>query len=206
MNCATYDHEVRPTRREKLLTLCATVWAWPLWLGVCAASAVPTVRRDVERWTECVAVDAITQLSPYRQFARFAGSLPEFRSLVHYRIAAAPLPVRLVLKLFYPGLSSLYIHTPNIGPGLFIQHGVATIITAKAIGANCWINQEVSIGFDAKGRPIVGDNVRLAAGAKIFGPITIGDGATIGVNAIVVKDVPPGAVMVAPLARPLDNG
>lgn len=190
-------------RRDRILLIGASVYAFPLWLGVRAAKAEATMLCDVARWTECVKVDAISQLTPYQQFARFAGSLPEFRTLVHYRSRRAPLPLRLVLKFIYPGLSSLFINTPNIGPGLFIQHGVATIISAESIGANCWINQEVSIGWNPKGTPVVGDNVRLAAGAKIFGPIKIGDGATIGINAIVVKDVPPGTVMVSPLAKPL---
>lgn len=183
----------------------AKAYAYPLWLGVHIAKAMPTMSRDVERWTECVRVDAISASTPYEQFARFTGSLPEFRSLVHYRIQAAPLVLRLLLKLVYPGLATLDINTPNIGPGLFIQHGASTIITAESIGANCWINQEVSIGWNPKGRPVVGDNVRLAAGAKIFGPIKIGDGATIGINAIVIKDVPPGTVMVSPVAQPLER-
>ncbi|MCW2687526.1 MAG: serine acetyltransferase [Mycobacterium sp.] len=194
-----------PTRREKLLQLCAQVWAWPLWLGVRAAKTVPTVKRDVERWTECVEVEAIAKLTPYQQFARFAGSLPEFRSLMHLRTSAAPLPLRMLLKRMYPGLHSLCLWTTDIGPGFFIQHGVAAMIGAESIGANCWINQQVSVGFTAKGRPIIGDNVRIGAGAKVVGPIKIGDGATIGLNAIVMKDVPPGTVMVAPLAQPLGD-
>ena len=161
------------------------------------------VRRDVERWTECVEVEAITRLTPYLQFARFASTLPEFRSLVHHRIRAAPLPVRLILKFLYRGPSSLYLWTDDIGPGLFIQHGVATMLAAESIGENCWINQHVIVGYSAKGRPVVGDNVRLASGAVVVGPVKIGDGAEIGLNAVVVKDVPPGTVMVAPLAQPL---
>lgn len=183
---------------------CARLWAYPLWLGVLQAKAESIVKRDVQRWTECVEVDAIARLTPYSQFARFAGSLPEFRSLVHYRISAAPLPLRLLLKMCYRPHPSLFIETPRIGPGLFIQHGFATIITAASIGENCWINQQVTIGFTSKGRPTLGDNVRVGSGAKVVGPITVGDGATIGLNAVVIKDVPPGAVMVTPPARQLN--
>ncbi|MFI8565527.1 hypothetical protein ACIGGF_03070 [Rhodococcus sp. NPDC078407] len=43
----------------------------------------------------------------------------------------------------------------------------------------------------------------VAAGAVVAGPIVLGDGVTIGANAVVVKDVPPGTVMAAPLAQPL---
>jgi serine O-acetyltransferase len=192
-------------RKKRILDLLAAVWAWPLWLGVRAAKVVPTVQRDVERWTECVEVPEIAALTPYGQFARFAATLPEFRSLMHVRIASAPFPVRLLLKKMYRGMGSLCLWTTDIGPGLFIQHGVATMIGAKSIGENCWINQQVSVGYTAKGAPIIGNNVRIAAGAKIVGPITIGDNAVIGINAIVMKDVPPGTVMVSPLAQQLEK-
>lgn len=193
-----------PTQREKMLDRCAAVWAWPLWLGVRIAKAVPTVERDVARWTECVERPAIAALSPYGQFARFAATLPEFRTLMHVRIAAAPFPARLILKKMYRGMGSLCLWTTDIGPGFFIQHGVATLIGAQSIGENCWINQQVSVGYTAKGAPIIGNNVRIAAGAKVIGPITIGDNAVIGINAIVMKDVPPGTVLVSPIAKPLE--
>jgi serine O-acetyltransferase len=80
---------------------------------------------------------------------------------------------------------------------LFLQHGFSTIVTAESIGANCWINQQVTIGFnDRLELPILEDDVEVYAGAKIIGGVRIGRGARIGANAVVVKDVPPGAVAV----------
>jgi len=69
-------------------------------------------------------------------------------------------------------------------------------VAAKSIGENCWINQQVTIGY-GKGEepPVIGDNVMITCGAKVLGRITVGDGAVIGANAVVIRDVEPGAVM-----------
>jgi serine O-acetyltransferase len=75
----------------------------------------------------------------------------------------------------------------RIGAGLFIQHGVATIVTADNIGSHCWINQQVTIGYNARGRPTLGDRVWVGAGALVIGPITLHDGATVGANATVSR-------------------
>ena len=72
------------------------------------------------------------------------------------------------------GAPALHIHTPKIGPGLFIQHGFATIIAAKSIGANSWINQNVTIGYTNKAdHPAIGNNVMICAGAIIIGNVSI---------------------------------
>ena len=87
-------------------------------------------------------------------------------------------------------MDTLYINTPEIGPRLFIQHGFATNISAKRIGSDCWINQQVTIGytFDSE-PPVIGNGVRISAGAKVLGQIEIGDNAIIAANAAVVKSV-----------------
>ena len=76
-----------------------------------------------------------------------------------------------------------------------MEHGFSTIITAKSIGKNCWINQQVTIGFKNAKSPIIGDNVRISCGAKILGGIKIGNNAIIGANAVVIKDVPDNAIV-----------
>lgn len=75
------------------------------------------------------------------------------------------------------------------------------MITAEKIGENCWINQQVTIGYNNSqkygyGRPVLGNNVRVSAGAKVCGNITIGDNSTIGLNAVVIKDVPEGSTVI----------
>ncbi len=100
-------------------------------------------------------------------------------------------------KIFYKECQTLVIYTKDIGPGLFIQHGICTIISADSIGENCWINQQVTIGYsDKTHRPIIGNNVMITAGAKIIGGVKIGDNVTVGANAVVVKDVPDNCVVV----------
>ena len=85
--------------------------------------------------------------------------------------------------------------TSDIGGGLFIQHGFSTYIAAESIGENCWINQQVTVGYRDNTRPpIIGNNVTITCGAKVLGPITIGDNVTIGANAVVVKDLPSDSV------------
>lgn len=103
---------------------------------------------------------------------------------------------KAILKLFFPGMETLYIATPQIGPRLYIQHGFATMISAKSIGSDCWINQQVTIGYTfAHQPPVIGNGVRISAGAKVVGNITIGDNVIIAANAAVVKDVPANAVV-----------
>jgi serine O-acetyltransferase len=55
-------------------------------------------------------------------------------------------------------------------------------------------------GFDARG-PVIGDKVYIGTGAKVLGPITVGAGARIGANSVVMDDVPPGATVVGAPAR-----
>lgn len=119
----------------------------------------------------------------------------EFRNLLIYRNAHRPI-YRRWIGLVYRPMESLYIEALEIGGGLFIQHGFATMITAKSIGENCWINQQVTIGY-GKGTeaPVIGNDVMITCGAKVLGGITVGDGAVIGANAVVIRDVEPGAVM-----------
>jgi serine O-acetyltransferase len=147
----------------------------------------------MERWAKVVGTES-------RGFARFLRlvKLEEFRTLVGYRIPAARVWARLIGR----GCPALYINTPNIGPGLFLQHAFATIIHARSIGKNCWINQQVTIGFNGAGKhPTIGDNVTIRAGAKVLGEIKIGDNVVIGAGAVVVRDVPSDCTVVGVPAR-----
>ncbi len=149
---------------------------------------------DSCRWTEIfLETKSENKLKDLLNFVYLLIRLPEFRSLVYHRLGFAG----YVLKYIYPPLSSLYIYTQDIGEGLYIQHGFATGIGAEKIGKNCWINQQVSIGYKGKyDCPILGDNVMVCAGAKILGKVKVGDNSIIGANAVVVKDVPPNCTVV----------
>ena len=118
---------------------------------------------------------------------------PEFRNLFYHRVGF----VHNLLKILCPKMSTLYIVTDSIGEGLFIQHGFATVIAAASIGKNCWINQQVTIGFTNKDDcPVIKDNVTISAGAKVLGGVVVGTNAVIGANAVVVKNVPDNCVVV----------
>jgi serine O-acetyltransferase len=76
------------------------------------------------------------------------------------------------------------------------------------IGPNCMIFQQVTLGElceTVPGAPKVGGHVDIGAGAKILGPRTIGDHARIGANAVVLEDVPPGAIAVGVPARIIEK-
>ncbi|MDA8038181.1 MAG: hypothetical protein M0Z69_03370 [Actinomycetota bacterium] len=135
----------------------------------------------------------------------------EFRSLFYYRLekgnATGALVAKLMRAIWRP-TASLSISTPVIAPGLFIAHGQATTLAAERIGKNCYVHQDVTIGWDYRsGRaPIVGDEVFIGAGAKILGAVTVGDGARVGANAVVLCDVPAGATAVGMPARVIPAG
>jgi serine O-acetyltransferase len=97
-----------------------------------------------------------------------------------------------------------------IGPRLSIEHGHGIVITSTArIGADCLLLQQVTLGQVRYGEllsgPVLGDRVKVFAGAKILGDIHIGDDAVIGANAVVLEDVAPGDTVGGIPARSLKN-
>lgn len=193
-------------RRSRLQFGLARVWAYPLWRSVARAGVADVVDADVDWWMRCIDDPALLELDRYTRFAFLSGALTEFRNLVHFRLRAAPAVARVVLRILYRPMPTLVLEADSIGPGLFIQHGQGTIVTATSIGSRCWINQLVTIGHDAKGRPTLGDDVRVGVGAVVLGPITLHDGCTVGANATVVRDVESGDTVVAPMATSLRRG
>lgn len=142
--------------------------------------------RDLGRWKEIHQLNC----SDWGAMARLLWRHKEFRNLVIYRNRQHPIRRRL-FGLFYPPMDTLYIDALEIGGGLYIQHGFATMIAAKSIGENCWINQQVTIGYNGQGDPpVIGDNSKILCGAKVLGPIHIGNHVTVGANAVVISDVP----------------
>lgn len=147
------------------------------------------MRYDVERWLTILGKDTGVRWG----FLELMRSFPEYRNLFYHRIG----PYARCLNWMCPRMETLHIATHNIGPGLFIQHGFATIISAGSIGKDCWINQQVTIGYASKtGQPIIGDCVVINAGAKVIGGIRMGNNSTAGANAVVVKDVPDNCTVV----------
>jgi len=108
-------------------------------------------------------------------------------------------------------LTGIEIHPgATIGRRFFIDHGMGVVIgETSEIGDDCTLYHGVTLGGTTwnkgKRHPTLANNVVVGAGAKILGPITVGTGAKVGSNAVVVKDVPPGTTAVGIPARILEE-
>jgi serine O-acetyltransferase len=90
----------------------------------------------------------------------------------------------------------------RIGGGLLIPHPNGVVIHNDAVvGVNCLLFQQVTLGTNGGGAPVLGGHVDVGAGAKIVGAVTIGDHARIGMNAVVMIDVPAACTAVGVPAR-----
>ncbi|MBU3614344.1 serine O-acetyltransferase [Polynucleobacter sp. Latsch14-2] len=112
-----------------------------------------------------------------------------------------------VLTRFITGIE---IHPgAKIGRRVFLDHGLGIVIgETTEIGDDCTIYQGVTLGGtslykDIKRHPTIGKDVVVSAGAKVLGGFTVGDGARIGSNAVVLKEIPAGATAVGIPARVL---
>jgi serine O-acetyltransferase len=172
----------------RLRLIVRVLFALPSFLAYRLSRSKGVLDADIARWRERERIKS----TGARAFFNLMG-MPEFRSLVTYRIPAS----RHTIWMCGPQAVALYINTPGIGPGLYFQHGFATIVHAKSIGKNCSINQQVTIGFNGAGKfPVIGDNVSIRAGAKVLGDIVLGDNVIVGAGAVVTKSVPPNCVVV----------
>lgn len=107
-------------------------------------------------------------------------------TLYHYYIHK-----KLSYKLGYT------IYKNNFGPGVcFCHYGTLVVNKDARIGNNCRIHVGVNIGGYNGGVPIIGNNVYIGPGAKIFGGVRIGNNVRIGANAVVCKNIPDGATVV----------
>jgi len=98
----------------------------------------------------------------------------------------------------------------ELGRRFFIDHGMGVVIGETAvIGDDCTLYHGVTLGGTSwqkgKRHPTLGCDVVVGAGAKVLGPIEIGDGARIGSNAVVVKSVPPGGTVVGVPGRVIEH-
>jgi serine O-acetyltransferase len=139
---------------------------------------------------------------------------PGVQALLAHRVAHAlaeagvPVAPRM-LALASRAVTNIEIHPgADIGDGLFIDHGTGVVIGETAeVGANVTMYQGVTLGgtgfATGKRHPTVEDNVTIGSGAKLLGPITIGHGAKIGANSVVVHDVPPSTTVVGVPGHPV---
>ena len=138
---------------------------------------------------------------------------PGFHALRFYRFANWLWRHRLrLLGRFVSHLGRMFtgieIHPgASIGRRFFIDHGMGGVIGETAvIGDDVTLYHGVTLGgvtwAPGKRHPTLEDDVVVGAGAQVLGPITVGKGARVGANAVVLKDVPDGATMVGVAARP----
>ena len=132
---------------------------------------------------------------------------PGVHALMVYRVAHrlwawnVPFAPR-ALSQVARAVTGIEIHPgASIGHGLFIDHGMGGVIGETAVvGDNVTLFQGVTLGGTGKEKgkrhPTLGRNVVVGTGAKVLGNLTVGDNVRIGANAVVLRDVPPNAVVV----------
>lgn len=165
-----------------------------------------TLRQDVMRTYSCMEGSRIHRIFNCMR-------TPGVHAVAVYRLGQWSRSLNMVFRLFidpvYLVLNELIkilwgIDLPRsarIGPGLYIGHFGGIIISPAAeIGSNCNISQCITIGVsgvgDKRGVPVIGDNVYIAPGARVFGKIRIGSDVKIGANAVVYADVPDNSTVV----------
>ena len=142
---------------------------------------------------------------------------PGFHALVFHRLASAAWRMKLKLLgrfISHIGrmLTGIEIHPgAKIGKCLFIDHGMGVVIGETAeIGDDVTLYHGVTLGGvsieKGKRHPTLGNGVIVGAGAKILGPFTVGDGARVGSNAVVLEAVPPGVTVTGIPAKPVLRG
>ena len=132
-----------------------------------------------------------------------------FHRVAHWLFEAKLFLLARFVNNFSRLLTAIDIHPgATIGKNFFIDHGFTVIGETAEIGDNVTIYQCVTLGGTnptngrgGKRHPTIEDNVIIGSGAQVIGPITVGERARIGANAVVMEEVPAGATMVAVKAR-----
>jgi serine O-acetyltransferase len=129
-------------------------------------------------------------------------------AMILYRLMQWSRRYRLVpLEMVFNKLNAVFCNCiigrgAEFGPGFVLVHSTGVVING-AVRGGCGIHVEhqVTIGAERRCTPILGNDVFIGAGAKIIGAVTIGDGARVGANAVVIHDVPPHHTAVGIPAR-----
>jgi serine O-acetyltransferase len=121
-----------------------------------------------------------------------------------------PVLPRVIHRLIFLLFNSVIPPEAELGEGTWFGYGGMGVVIHKdaRVGRRVFVSPQVTVGGRSGHRqvPVIEDDVYIGSGAKVLGPITVGRGATIGANAVVLKDVPPGAVVAGVPARILRTG
>lgn len=153
-------------------------------------------------------IDSVRRRDPAaRTLLEIVFAYPGIHAMMFHRLSSTLWRWRLrwlarMLSQIGRWMTGIEIHPgATIGKRFFIDHGMGVVIGETAeIGDDCTLYHGVTLGGTSwekkKRHPTLGNDVVVGAGAKVLGPITVGDGARVGSNSVVVKDVPAGATVV----------
>ena len=129
-------------------------------------------------------------------------------SLILYRLMQWSRHRRLVpLEWMFNRMNSMLCNCiigrgTEFGEGFVLIHSIGIVINGSVRGGrNVFLEHQVTIGAERRQAPVLGNDVFVGAGAKIIGPVRVGDGAKVGANAVVVGDVPAHSTVVGIPAR-----
>ena len=201
-----------------IATVFHTIWfyfnylrSFPVYLCVRTSQHRACICEDVKVWWENCS--GMVEIDCARKAKHLLPKLnwlliykQEFRNLLIYRLKQPPKSLKsylhfVVTRLFWKPMDSLYLPCEEIGPGFFIQHGFASMIGPRKMGAHCFVNQQVTIGYKGYDAPVLEDYVIVHSGAQVLGGITLHKNCEVGAGAVVVHDVPENAIVAGVPAK-----
>ena len=192
----------RTDKIKKILAARNYIRTFPVYLCVLASDQKQLIEMDIARWNQIHGMDA----SLLRSLNWHLSQKKEFRNLLLHRLVYPSRSLKswahfALARMLWKPLDSLYLSTLNIGGGLYIQHGVSTVVNAERIGKNCRIYQQVTIGAKGDDVPVLEDNVSVTCGAIVLGNITMHANSIAAAGAVVIKDVPENAIVAGVPAK-----
>jgi serine O-acetyltransferase len=131
-------------------------------------------------------------------------------AMIYYRLMQWSHRHRIVpLELIFNKLNGICCNCiigrgAEFGPGLVLVYSTGIVINSRVRGGtNVTLYHQVTLGGEQDRVPILGDDVLIGAGAKVVGPVRIGDGARVAFNSVVIRNVPPGTTVMGIPAEPV---
>lgn len=180
----------------------------PRFVAAVAADAKVTCAYRGERFKFKGRVDLLAQVLRLMWVSDAFAAQVAYRGKARMQALGVPILPRLAHHFAMSKAQVCIGDTVVVQPGMYIAHGQVVIGGLVEIRRGVVIFPWVTIGLRGGNNngARLGRNVRLGTGAKVIGPVTIGDGARIGANAVVVDDVAPHTTVVGIPARPVDSG
>src|ERR1700729_501245 len=192
------------SRRDKASANCDR------WANISAASKVQIRGRRISKMFENLKEDWRTyggDISRRGLWSMVVYRFGNWRYTVRSTILRKPLSlIYKILRVFSEVLTSVELPCEaRVGRRLLIEHAFDVVVSGDAVlGDDVVLRNGVTIGLRHRGHrgsPTIGNRVDIGAGAKLLGPISIGDDVAIGANAVVLCDVPPNSIAVGIPAR-----